>query len=107
MDKKALRIKIQESIDKLEYDLISMRDNVKPISPENSLGRVTRMDAINNKGVAEAAIATAKRRLDKLKMALRSIDNTGFGICARCKNPINEQRLMFMPESTYCIRCAR
>jgi DnaK suppressor protein len=107
INKEALKEKIEIAIGKLNHDLVAMMDNVKPISPENSLGRVTRMDAINNKGVAEAAIATAHRRMSNLKLALQKIDSPGFGICSRCRNPIQEQRLMFMPESTYCIRCAQ
>ena len=35
----------------------------KPIAPENSIGRISRMDAINNKSVVEAALRIAKEKM--------------------------------------------
>lgn len=101
-----LRQKINEHIAKLNREMVLLEENIKPIAPENSLGRVSRMDAINNKGVAEAAHRQAKRKLSKLNMALAKIDDEGFGNCDNCDHPINPKRLMFMPESTRCIHCA-
>ena len=105
-EKDALREKINETLAQLEQKMVLLEDNIKPIAPENSLGRVSRMDAINNKGVAEAAHRQAKRKMAKLKIALTKIDEPNFGNCDNCSNPINPKRLMFMPESTRCIRCA-
>ena len=50
-----LREKIQTLIEKFEKEMAQMEDATKPISPENSIGRVSRMDAINNKSVMEAS----------------------------------------------------
>lgn len=105
-DRKALREKINEEIAKIEAAIIPLLDATEPISPENSLGRVSRMDAINNKGVAEAALRSAKTKLSKLQLALKKVDNPDFGNCSMCKNPIRPARLMYMPESTKCVRCA-
>ena len=105
-DKNALREKIKEEIKKLKVDIARLEEATKPISPENSLGRVSRMDAINNKGVAEASLRSAKSKMSKLQIAVSKIELPGFGNCANCKQPIRPARLMFMPESTRCIRCA-
>lgn len=105
-ERKALREKIKEEIIKIEAAIVPLLDATKPISPENSLGRVSRMDAINNKGVAEAALRSAKAKLSKLQLALGKVDNPDFGNCSMCKNPIRPARLMYMPESTKCVRCA-
>ena len=83
-----------------------MDESTKPITPENSIGRLSRMDAINSKGVADAAKANKKKRLSQLKIALSKIDDPQFGNCANCGNSIQEARLMYMPESIYCVRCA-
>jgi DnaK suppressor protein len=48
-DRKVLRKKINEEIVKVKAAIVPLLDATKPISPENSLGRVSRMDAINNK----------------------------------------------------------
>ena len=105
-DKKALRKKINEEIVKIKAAIIPLLDATQPISPENSLGRVSRMDAINNKSVAEAALRSAKAKLSKLQLSLTKVDDISFGNCSMCKNPIRQARLMYMPESTKCVRCA-
>jgi len=106
IDKAALREKIHLAISKLKDELIVLEDAAAPVSPENSIGRVSRMDAINNKSVVEAALASSKRKLGKLNHALTKLDSPAFGLCSRCKNPIQEARLMYLPESTRCVRCA-
>ncbi len=105
-DKDLLKVKIEELIVKTRDEIVELEELTQPISPENSIGRVSRMDAINNKSVAEAALRSSKRKLSKLKVSLSKIENEDFGICAMCKNPIPAARLMYMPESSRCVRCA-
>lgn len=102
----ALKVKIEAAIVKTTAELERLEEATKPIAPENAIGRVSRMDAINNKGVSEAALRSARRKLINLKIALTKIDAEDFGICGRCKRPIAPARLMYMPESTRCVRCA-
>lgn len=104
--KEELKSKILMEIEKTNQKILDLEDMTKPISPENSLGRITRMDAINNKSVSEAALRTTQKKLTKLKMSLSKLDKPDFGICANCKQPIQEARLLFMPESSTCVRCA-
>jgi len=105
-DRAALRSKIEELIVKYEQDIKETEKMTQPISPENSLGRISRMDAINNKSVMEASLRNKISKRNKLKMAMTQIDKAGFGLCKNCSKPINPKRLMFMPESVKCIRCA-
>lgn len=105
-EKALFRTKLEETIVSTEKSIEQLLVDTQPISPENSLGRITRMDAINNKSVAEAALRLAKRKLGKLKLSLSKIDDSNFGKCSTCSGAIPIQRLMFMPESTYCVRCA-
>ena len=105
-EKEALRKKILEAIELTKEKIGGLEEMTKPISPENSIGRISRMDAINNKSVAEAALRTANQKLSKLKVALSKLDKSDFGICVFCKHPIPPARLMYMPESTRCVRCA-
>lgn len=101
-----IRSRIEVSVSELHEKIRRMEDDTTPIAPENSIGRVSRMDAINNKSVTEAALRSAKSRLNKLKVALANLDQPGFGICSLCRQPIPEPRLLYMPESTRCVRCA-
>ena len=101
-----LKIQILELIEKSKVDILEMEKNTQPVKPENSLGRISRMDAINNKSVMEAALRNTRKKLTKLKTALSHIDDKDFGLCSSCKNEIQIKRLLFMPESDQCVRCA-
>ena len=105
--RKQLKEKIENLIVKLEDEIQRLEEATRPIGPENAIGRVSRMDAINNKSVSEASLRSSKRKLSSLRVALTKIETPDFGICTRCKNPIPPARLMFMPESTRCVNCAQ
>ncbi len=101
-----LKSKIKTAIILTEEKIKGMESMAEPITPENSIGRISRMDAINNKSVVEAALRTARKRLNSLKLAVSKVEDENFGLCSMCKNPIPAARLMYMPESTRCVRCA-
>ncbi|RMG77867.1 MAG: TraR/DksA family transcriptional regulator [Bacteroidetes bacterium] len=101
-----LRKKIEETIEKTKTEIAYLVEATKPVAPENAIGRVSRMDAINNKSVAEAGLRSAQKKLAALQQALTKIDSPNFGICSRCGRPIQPARLLFMPQSTCCVRCA-
>jgi DnaK suppressor protein len=105
--KAELKAKIEALIIKYEEDIKETEKMTQPVKPENSLGRISRMDAINNKSVMEASLRNKISKRNKLKVALTKIDNPDFGLCTNCKKLINPKRLMFMPESSKCINCAR
>lgn len=104
------RNKAKESIKKLieetNKSISSLKDLTKPISPENAIGRVSRMDAINNKSVNEAALRNAFNNLTLLESALERINHEDFGICIRCKNKIPIERILIMPQTSRCVYCA-
>jgi DnaK suppressor protein len=97
---------INEELKKTESSIISLKDLTKPIAPENAIGRVSRMDAINNKSVNEAALKKAEQKFKNLQIALSNINDTHFGICAKCKGNIPLGRIMLMPQSRFCVNCA-
>lgn len=101
-----LKEKILLAMQETKKRILQLEDATQPVAPENSIGRVSRMDAINNKSVAEATLRTARKKLSNLEIAINRVDDPDFGYCSRCKKPIQIARLMFMPQSTRCIRCA-
>lgn len=106
-DKERLRGRLKELVISSEIEIKELIELTQPIKPENSLGRISRMDAINNKSVAEAALRNKRKKIAQMKLALSNIDNEGFGSCENCKKPIQSARLIYMPESTKCVNCAR
>lgn len=106
-DKQDIKKRILEELEKTEELILDYKESTKPISPENAIGRVSRMDAINNKSVVEAALRKAEEKLNKLKLVLDKINDADFGLCMRCGNPIPIGRILLMPQSRNCVRCAQ
>ena len=106
-DKQDIKKRILEELKKTEELILDYKESTKPISPENAIGRVSRMDAINNKSVVEAALRKAEEKLNKLKLVLDKVNDAEFGLCMRCGNPIPIGRILLMPQSRNCVRCAQ
>jgi len=43
----------------------------------------------------------------KVRKAIQRYQNGEYGICTQCKNPVSVERLQAMPETEFCIECAR
>lgn len=104
-ERKELKSKILSIINDTERDIKELEELTKPTAPENAIGRVSRMDAVNKKSINEAALIQAPSELDKLKFALDKCAEPEFGSCKRCGNAIPMGRLLLMPESLYCVGC--
>ena len=97
---------IIEKIEKLGKEIMTLKDLTQPISPDCAIGRVSRMDAINNKSVNEAALRKKQTQLQALKESLKNIDKSDFGKCIKCGSHIPLGRIMLIPESKKCVACA-
>ncbi len=91
---------------KINKRVIDLKELTKPIEPDCAIGRVSRMDAINNKSINEAALRKAQDKEKKINISLERIDDEDFGSCIQCGQTIPIQRLLLMPGSL-CIKCAR
>lgn len=107
MDKQEIKTLIANEITKTEQKIAEYDEMSSPVSPDDAIGRVSRMDAINNKSVTEAALRQAKDKLSKLRHALLRVDEEHFGQCKRCGKQIPLMRVVLMPQSPYCVNCAR
>lgn len=106
-EKEELKARLEDEKDRLSKHVSDLKELTQPIAPENAIGRVSRMDAINNKSVNEAALRKAEKKLKGIKTALENINEKDFGLCKRCGREIPFQRLLIMPESTRCVICAQ
>jgi DnaK suppressor protein len=58
--------------------------------------------------VNDASLRNAQSKMSHLKDALYKLENgKDFGKCRSCEKPIKEDRLLLMPESRFCVQCAR
>ncbi|GET26176.1 TraR/DksA C4-type zinc finger protein [Prolixibacter sp. NT017] len=105
-DREKLRETMTTKVAGLKEELLDLKELTRPEAPDCAIGRVSRMDAINNRSVNEAAMRKKQLKLSKLEEALEKIDSPDFGKCTRCAQEIPWGRIAIMPESTLCIRCA-
>ena len=110
MDKEQLKEIKRKIINEIEITQLKINEYTqlcKPISAENAIGRISRMDAINNKSVVEAALRQSKSKMQQLKIIQNKIKSPDFGSCIKCKKNISFERLMIRPHSTFCVNCAQ
>lgn len=98
--------KILDEIAKTERRIAEYKELTKPIAPDVAIGRVSRMDAINNKSVTEASLRQAEQKLESLHRVLSMYGMEEFGRCIKCKTQIPLGRILFRPQSLYCVNCA-
>lgn len=104
--KTEIREKIQAAIIETEQDIANLEELTKPIAPDNAIGRLSRMDAINNRSINQAALTSSRQKLTLLHKAQGRIDDEEFGICVECGEPIPVGRIMIMPQANLCVHCA-
>jgi DnaK suppressor protein len=105
-EKAKLKENITEKIVQFKAQIIELKEITKPIAPDCAIGRVSRMDAINNRSVNEAALRQKQAQLKALEYALENINEERFGICIACGQSIPMWRILIMPGSKKCVNCA-
>lgn len=101
-----LKARIVELIAEQERSIAELEKTSAPVSLDQPIGRLSRMDSLVNQGISGRVLAETRARLTRLKQALARIDEPGFGLCEECDEEIALNRLLAMPEATLCIHCA-
>jgi DnaK suppressor protein len=98
-------IKIEQ--EKLTKKVQELKELTGSVTPDDAIGRISRMDAIHNNSIVKASISNIENRLDQLNMAVRMIDEPDFGICTKCHVEIPFERLRLRPEIRLCANCMK
>ena len=105
-EKEQMKQRMEIRMAELRPRVLEYRELTKPIPPENAIGRVSRMDAINNRSVSEAALRQVEKQLAGLVRAMERLQDDRFGLCHRCGEPIPFGRILLLPGATSCVRCS-
>ncbi len=100
------KVKLEVAFVEVDKEIELLKVSSQPVAPDNSIGRLSRMDAIAQKSVNEAALDHAKKRFVKIISALKRLNSEEYGYCLVCEDEISLQRLTAVPETTTCIDCA-
>jgi len=89
----------------LELGVSRTGEGSKPVDLDEPIGRLSRMEAMQQQQMAVANLRNMKIRLDQVRAALGRIGEQEYGLCLECEEPIAYKRLVARPESRFCIRC--
>ena len=92
-------------------ELIHLSTNTKsdrdPVElDQQSIGRLSRMDAIQQQNMSLATEAKRKKRISQIDNALKRIETENFGFCISCGESISDKRLLIDPTVLRCIDCS-
>ena len=100
-----LRVGVQTLIQELGSQLEAGAAGAEVVDLSLPIGRLSRMEAIQQQKMAEAGRRINERRLLLARAALLDFDRGLYGICKRCDETISFRRLKSRPESPLCVRC--
>ncbi len=83
METDNIKQKILTEIAKTEKLIADYKEMTKPVEPDDAIGRISRMDAINNKSVVEASLRKAEEKLRGLNHVFSQLGSMEFGLCLR------------------------
>lgn len=90
----------------LSEEVDSLKQAAQPVKlDQQSFGRVSRGEAIQQQSMAKANLAQCQERIRQIDDALRKIDNENYGYCETCGEMIAVSRLIAKPESSFCLAC--
>ena len=101
-----LRSLLQANKTKLEQQLLDAESATGVVTLDQStVGRVSRVDAMQQQSMAVSTRAKAESTLRKVLIALERIDREDFGYCGQCDEPIQFNRLKVQPQASHCLKC--
>ena len=106
----------EEQRAELHCDLLALRTNLQqllenssngaqPVSLDEPIGRLSRMDAMQQQSMVQANRRTTQTRLTRIESALRRHASDEYGQCMGCEEEIGYARLKAQPEAPFCIDC--
>lgn len=89
-------------------DLVeSSAESRKPVELDQTrVGRLSRMDALQNQAMSIAAERRRRLELQRIEASLKRIEQGEYGYCVTCGEQIPLRRLELDPTLPTCVHCA-
>jgi len=105
-DYQEVRSRLIGMLEELNERLAKITDDVKhgdsPLAHDFSEQAVE----TENDEVVDALGNAAREEIEKIKVSITRIDAGTYGYCAKCGEPIAQNRLDALPFAAYCLHCA-
>jgi len=99
----------------LHQDLVQLQKNLRATLADPSrtqivdldlpIGRLSRVDALQQQAMAEAEHRRAAQRLDAVQAAISFFEEGDYGFCKACGEDMPWGRLKARPETPLCVPC--
>ena len=96
-----LESKAKEAEDYLE----SSKDSAEVVELDTSIGRLSRMDAMQSQQMAMELRRRKEEELRSIRAALSRMNKGWYGKCGLCQQPIADERLEIFPDVLTCVNC--
>ncbi len=107
LDPDAIRRRLEGERDDLLKTSAMAADQRRPVAlDQQSVGRLSRMDALQVQAMAQAVEARRRGRLQRIEAALGRIEDGAWGACLACGEDIPAKRLDIDPTVGRCVDCA-
>lgn len=101
-----LRAELERQLAKLKASMAVTDEALKTVElDQTAVGRLSRMDSLQNQGLAKGLRERETVRLALIQEALQRIAADTYGVCDACGGPVVFERLFVMPESKTCAAC--
>jgi len=87
------------------HDAIQAADTGTVMLDQTSVGRLSRMDAMQQQAMAKGLKERTQRNQRRLQAALTRIKARAFGLCCRCGELMTRERLAADPAAPFCADC--
>ncbi len=86
----------------------AQKEETAPVELDQArVGRLSRMDAMQQQAMIQAAARLVNLERQRIKTALSRMQSEEYGYCILCDEEIAEKRLQFDPSLLTCITCAQ
>ena len=102
-----LRAELERQLKKLRKSMAVSDEAIKTVVlDQTAVGRVSRIDSLQNQGIAQGLREREAVRLVQIQEALERLSDGTYGSCTACGGFIAFERLYVFPESALCAACS-
>ena len=85
--------------------LVTSEESVQTVDLDQPIGRLSRMDAMQQQKMAQANRAAHQMKAKQVVAALAAFQGDEYGYCKMCDESIGFKRLNAKPEAPFCVNC--
>ena len=103
---RGIQLDLEQLQQQLTEQLLRIDEDSRPVQlDQQTVGRLSRMDAMQQQQMAQASRTHMQAHLTRVNLALQAIAGQDYGYCKNCEEAIGFPRLKICPDSQLCVAC--